>query len=374
MLSFNSMLKAVDCVVKSGHVPCLVGLQGIGKSDLVRTYARNKGYAYTEITCSLLQEGDLAMPFVVHDEDNDYVKYSINEVVRRANDLCCTYERSILFLDEFNRGTPQTQSELMNLVLQRRLDGYELNANVSIILAMNPSSEMEGYEDSDYSVSFSDSAILGRVVLLKMNPSVVDWLSYAKGSGVHEAIISFISNNRELFYTKEVSGAINNTPRGWVRASDILKAYEEMGIQDDRLLREMLSGTLVGGTALRFIGYYKDTASSINYFDLAEQVMTKNPDEYPELMFKLNDADLDKVFTIAADIFAEDPGNDEKLEKLVTFILAVDDSLMYTWITRVESKNPDLYLRLIEEKRLSEYVLTKLSGIKNMERSGFSGK
>lgn len=374
MLSFNSMLKAVDCVVKSGHVPCLVGLQGIGKSDLVRTYARNKGYAYTEITCSLLQEGDLAMPFVVHDEDNDYVKYSINEVVRRANDLCRTYERSILFLDEFNRGTPQTQSELMNLVLQRRLDGYELNANVSIILAMNPSSEMEGYEDSDYSVSFSDSAILGRVVLLKMNPSVVDWLSYAKGSGVHEAIISFISNNRELFYTKEVSGAINNTPRGWVRASDILKAYEEMGIQDDRLLREMLSGTLVGGTALRFIGYYRDTASSINYFDLAEQVMAKNPDEYPELMFKLNDADLDKVFTIAADIFAEDPGNDEKLEKLVTFILAVDDSLMYTWITRVESKNPDLYLRLIEEKRLSEYVLTKLSGIKNMERSGFSGK
>lgn len=374
MLSFNSMLKAVDCVVKSGHVPCLVGLQGVGKSDLVRTYARNKGYAYTEITCSLLQEGDLAMPFVVHDEDNDYVKYSINEVVRRANDLCRTYERSILFLDEFNRGTPQTQSELMNLVLQRRLDGYELNANVSIILAMNPSSEMEGYEDSDYSVSFSDSAILGRVVLLKMNPSVVDWLSYAKDSGVHEAIISFISNNRELFYTKEVSGAINNTPRGWVRASDILKAYEEMGIQDDRLLREMLSGTLVGGTALRFIGYYKDTASSINYFDLAEQVMTKNPDEYPELMFKLNDADLDKVFTIAVDIFAEDPGNDEKLEKLVTFILAVDDSLMYTWITRVESKNPDLYLRLIEEKRLSEYVLTKLSGIKNMERSGFSGK
>ena len=80
------------------------------------------------------------------------------------------------------------------------------------------------------------------------------------------------------------------------------------------------------------------------------------------------------MFTIAVDIFAEDAGNDEKLEKLVTFILAVDDSLMYTWITRVESKNPDLYLRLIEEKRLSEYVLTKLSGIKNMERSGFSGK
>ena len=83
-------------------------------------------------------------------------------------------------MDEFNRGSSQVQSEMMNLVLQREIVGYKLDKNLMIVLAMNPSSEMEGFENTEYTVSFSDSAILGRVCSLVLNPVLGDWLAYGK--------------------------------------------------------------------------------------------------------------------------------------------------------------------------------------------------
>lgn len=85
----------------------------------------------------------------------------------------------------------------MNLVLQRRVVNYTLPENARIILAMNPNSEMEGYGNTNYSVAFSDNAILGRVVCLDMTPSLVEWLDYANRVGdngktvVHKSVSSF---------------------------------------------------------------------------------------------------------------------------------------------------------------------------------------
>lgn len=374
-LSFKNMMKAVDLVVKSGHVPAIVGLQGIGKSDLVRTLCAEKGYGFTEITCSLLQEGDLAMPFVATEADGSKnVQYAINRVIMDANNDPVDRVH-ILFLDEFNRpSSPQVQSELMNLVLQRRIVDYDLNNNVRIVIAMNPSSEMEGYEESNYAVSLSDAAIMGRVVMLNMYPILSDWSEYGKDI-ISNVILTFLSNNPDQFYTKEVEGRLNNTPRGWSRASDLIKTYEASSLDDISILKDMLQGTLEKNTVVKLIAFYRNFAKSVDYAAIANEVLNANNfQDWPDMVFKLNDAGLDKVFTIMLSSVNGVHISDVCERNLIKFIISVDPAVTYSWIMRIEKENLELYMKLTENNDFAEHALKMVSGIKRSYGNGISKK
>src|SRR5699024_11434560 len=82
----------------------------------------------------------------------------------------------IWFFDEFNRGTQAVQSELMNLVLQRKINALRLPSAVRIIIAENPDSTMTGFTDREYGVATGDAAIKDRTVRLVMTSSTAEWL------------------------------------------------------------------------------------------------------------------------------------------------------------------------------------------------------
>lgn len=259
-LGFNDMKIAIDIVINSGHVPNIIGLQGIGKSELVREYCKEKGYFFKEITCSLLQEGDLAMPFISEKDGEKCVSYAISNIIKEVSSFSEDGKYSILFLDEFNRASSQVQCELMNLVLQREIVGYRLSDNVRIILAMNPSSEMSGFEDTDYVVSSSDFAIMGRVNSLVMQVNLKDWIAYGSRvvngkTVINDLILDYLRTNRNEFITKEIQGSINNTPRGWSRASDIIYSYLDSGLHSKGILTATLKGTLCDESAVNLSNY-----------------------------------------------------------------------------------------------------------------------
>lgn len=370
-LSFNNMKTAVKLVVKSGHVPNIVGLQGIGKSDLVREFAKENGYAFAEVTCSLIQEGDLAMPYISTNASGEKeVCYAINKIITNLEKAGQGKEYAILFLDEFNRAsTPSIQSELMNLVLQREVVGHKLAENVRVILAMNPSSEMEGYANTDYSVSFSDNAIMGRVVSLDLRPNLSEWLNYGSKelngkTLIHPIVRGYLSSNNEEFITKEDVGHVNNTPRGWLRVSDILYIYEEEGINSIPLLKNLVSGTLAKISADRFCAFYKQNKSAIDYNKLA--LSTLNAPSYRQwdkLLFEINDAELDKVFKIMLDCLGGDITEVQKAN-ISKFIVSTPEELMYSWVTFIERNYSWLYTILLEDDEFSDIVVGLLVNIK----------
>ena len=379
-LSFSKMKKAIDVVIKSGHVPNIVGLQGIGKTDLVREYAKEHGYPFTEITCSLIQEGDLAMPYVQKGISGEGdVAYSVNRIIRDICEESQGKECGILFLDEFNRTSSQVQSELMNLVHQRRVVDYKLSDNVVIVLAMNPSAEMEGYEESNYSVSFSDKAISGRVVFLHMDPKVSDWLEYGEKivNGrelVHPVLHSFISANPSFFYTEEVEGKLNSTPRGWSRVSDIVYTYEKSGLDDQDIFREMIRGTVETEGADAFIRFYKRSASGVDYYSVARRTLnaeSKNDWDMTSLC-KMNDADLIKVFN--AMIESADHTNATHVRNVKEFCIMASPELGYALHQNVSAKNNSLYQELVKYDDFAQYVLNLVVNIRNTEVGGFQGK
>ena len=294
-LGFSDMQVAIDIVIEANHVPNIVGLQGIGKSDLVRGYCKSKGYFFNEINCSLIQEGDLAMPFILERNGGKDVGYAISKIIREVSENASDTRYSILFLDEFNRASTVVQSELMNIVLQREVAGYRLHKNVRIILAMNPSSIMAGFENSNYDVSSSDAAIMGRVDTLIMKPNFKDWYAYGSqvaddGSTIiHGGILEYLKINKNEFVTKEEEGSLNNTPRGWSRASDILKKYEQMGYKfSNRLLLALLGGTLESKTAhslFNFLKSYGNKEESV-YDYIVKVLNSKNIKQYVPAFLK----------------------------------------------------------------------------------------
>lgn len=379
-LSFNGMKVALDVAIEAAQVPNIVGLQGIGKSDLVREFCRERGYYFSEITCSLIQEGDLSMPYI--HPDGSGVGYAINTIISKLSEAAGKCKYAVLFLDEFNRASPQAQSELMNLVLQRRVVDYTLPGNVRLVLAMNPNSEMDGYGSTNYAVSFSDSAIMGRVVCLDMVPTLTDWLDYADrvdGSGrrtIHSTVSSFLTVNRSLFCTKEVDGRINNTPRGWSRVSDLVYSYEAMGIMDKAILRNLLEGTLEKDTARVFLDYYLKHSSGVDLYKVAVGRLTG---EVPLDVGNFSDIDLNEIFEHMSEYILKlsFKGNSLDVDMFTRyrdFIMSVSRELCYSFVVRLQDRYEDIYDTLMEDDSFSEYVVSVTCGTNVGKDGTFHGK
>lgn len=379
MLSFKEVKEAVQVVVHSGHVPNIVGLQGIGKTELVREFAKENGYEFEEITCSLLQEGDLAMPYL--GKDNSML-YSVNSIISNLEERCIKNDvDGILLLDELNRAGEKAQSELMNLVLQRRIVGYRLSEHIKIVVAMNPNSNMKGFENTNYSVYDSDSAIMGRVLTLNMNPSLTDWLTYGYQvlpSGktmVHPLILDFLKRNSNLFLTPEIEGTVNNTPRGWKCASDVLYSWNLMKKTSKGLLLNLLMGTLEEKTAGNLLHFIEKHNKGIDYYAVANQVINSEyVTDWDPNFLNYNDAELNKVFKYMCDIANSDK-SELHIENMCNLVMCATPELAYSWISLLQKDYEFLYTTMLEaDEKFSGRALELMMDVNVTEVGGFRGK
>src|SRR5690606_32800046 len=128
------------------------------------------------------------------------------------------------FIDEINRCEHTVQQELMNLILNREINGYELHNDVKILAAMNPSNKYGA--DFDYQVVDMDSAQENRFVWLYMEPDHMQWLDWALDAGIEQKVIDFISTFPEYLH-KINEDEIRATPRSYERISKIYKVYKD---------------------------------------------------------------------------------------------------------------------------------------------------
>ena len=238
-LPYTAVYKGLNLLLAQDTdiVPNIVGHGGIGKSQMIRDLAKNNDFAYFEITCSLLQPGDLTMPV----PKEDHIKYYLNPQIQGAITAAEADpdRKVILFLDEFNRPIAMVQGELMNLVLQRNLMGQALPDNVVIITAENPSSDVEGFENTSYATNARDMAINDRTMRIRMGANLEDWIiSFAQKTQennpnrtmIHPLITEFLqADGRQYFIVIDETRDKNPTPRAYERLSNLLYAFEDAG-------------------------------------------------------------------------------------------------------------------------------------------------
>lgn len=214
-------------------VPCLVGPTGIGKTAIVNRVAKDLGAELVYFNMAQQNQGDNALPVPHINDQQTLVQYALHHKLQDILDN--PNNKYIVMCDELARAQIPVISEWMTILNERQIQGQKFDNNVRFIAAMNPSSTMKGYEDTDYIATEMDPAHLTRFHFIYMKEDRLDWINWAKANNIHEYVIQFLEDPKNIayFYGQSVDDVRIRTPKGWEQLSDMLKDMEDQGLFDD---------------------------------------------------------------------------------------------------------------------------------------------
>jgi MoxR-like ATPase len=275
-MNFTDTLLSVELIIETNEVPLIVGESGIGKTALAKELARKRGWSLVIIDGNLLKEGEIGgLPTVEEykfkDKQGNIISksrtiYAQHTKLQEIDNLILEDKEVLLFIDEINRCEHSVQQELMNLILNREINGYTLDEKVKILAAMNPSSKYG--EDFNYQVVDMDAAQENRFVWLNMDSDVKTWLQWAVGNNIEEKVMEFISTFPEYLHKSDENESIKSTPRSFERISKSYRLYKEntYGIPK-RIFLNILKGNVGSKIAQEFMSFVEEDNKPLISFE-----------------------------------------------------------------------------------------------------------
>jgi len=275
-MNFIDALLTVDLVIKSDAVPLLIGESGIGKTALVKELCKKEGYYEITIDGNLLKEGEIGgLPTVEEYSiqvgekviNRKKTVYAVHTKLRQIDEALYKNpnQKVLLFIDELNRCEHSVQQELMNLVLNREINGYLLCDNVKVIAAMNPSNKYSSFENTDYQVVDMDPAQEDRFVWIEMEADVKTWLKWGMEEGkIHEDVLEFIASFPEYLHTPNSKETVKATPRSWERVSKAYNIYlKNKKDIPSRIFYNVVKGNVGPSIAQDFYNYIQNNKNPL---------------------------------------------------------------------------------------------------------------
>ncbi len=271
---------------KRGTAVCIWGTHGLGKTQIVRDYAREKKWKFSYIAPAQFEEmGDLhGMPNVIDPDEtisgDEYTVYSPPDWVPREDGP------GILLLDDINRADDRILRGCMQLLQNFELTSWKLPPKWQIVATANP-------EGGDYSVTPMDGAMLTRMLHATLKFDAKIWAQWAYSANVDERGISFVLTYPELVNSERT------TPRS------LTQFFEQIASIDD------LKGNLQLVEALALSSLDEVTVSSFIAFINDELTQLIDPEEI------LDTEDFKKVAKKIKDISVDDSGA-KRVDRLST--------------------------------------------------------
>ena len=214
----------------------LMGPPGIGKTQIMAQIAQETGVGLVAYTITHhTRQSAIGLPFIEKrtygDQTFSVTEYTMSEILASVYELMekTGLKEGILFLDEINC-VSETLAPMMLQFLQCKTFGNQtLPEGWLIVAAGNP-------PEYNKSVRDFDVVTLDRVKRIDVTEDFAVWKEYARRKGVHGAVVSYLDIKKEHFYRVEttVDGLQFATARGWEDLSEIILAYEKLGLKVDR--------------------------------------------------------------------------------------------------------------------------------------------
>ncbi len=365
-MNFLETLKSAELVLATGEVPLIVGESGIGKTALAKKIAEQNNWHLVVIDGNLLKEGEIGgLPtienYCILDENNKEhsrkrTVYATHHKLQEIEDQIAEGKSVLLFIDEINRCEHTVQQELMNLILNREINGYKLNESVSILAAMNPSSKYGS--EFDYQVVDMDMAQENRFVWLYMESDLAAWLNWAMEAGIDEKVIGFISTFPEYLYQHNEED-VSATPRSYERVSKAYKVYKE---NKESLSRSVFFNVIKGNVgsviAEEFMNFIEsDYKPLLSYEDVFEGL-----GEEAELEDKVKNETHTRLYLSAVNIFKQLDKNlqqgvgegTEMIDRLISFLEWYPVDLKIGLMREMKEAYNEIYKIAIENERFVE--------------------
>lgn len=238
----------------------ITGDHGIGKSEAVYQIGAKLGLPVMERRLSQQSEGDLiGLPW--KNEKNGSTGFYPPDWFME-----CTKKGHLLFLDEINRATPEVMQAAFELVLDRRLNGFNLHKDCRVFAAINTG--------TSYQVNQMDPALLDRFFIVELRPTSDEWLEWAANDGkVTDLVRDFIRQNpKHLEHTATIEpGKIYPSRRSWTKFS---RAMDKLNLEkclENGLLYPVCLGYTGVEAAIQFTDFVKNAHKILK----AEDVLDK---------------------------------------------------------------------------------------------------
>ncbi len=214
----------------------LMGPPGIGKTQIMEQVAAESGVGLVAYTITHhTRQSAIGLPFIEKrtygGEEFSVTEYTMSEILASVYRLMerTGLTEGILFLDEINC-VSETLAPMMLQFLQCKTFGNQhLPEGWLIVAAGNP-------PEYNKSVRDFDVVTLDRVKRIDVAEDFAVWKEYARRKGIHGAVISYLDIKKDNFYRIEttVDGLQFATARGWEDLSELILAYEALGLRVDR--------------------------------------------------------------------------------------------------------------------------------------------
>ena len=285
-IDFKTFNSIVDFVLNDKKPVLIRGRHGIGKSCVVYQTADRLGKSVVERRASQMTEGDLmGLPSV----EGASTKWNAPDWFKTACE-----KPVLLLLDEVDRATLEVRQGIFELTDSRKLNGWKLHPETLIMAAVNG-----GDHGANYSVGEMDPAELDRWVCFDIEPTVEDWLTWAK-ENVHGLVWDFINQNRNhLEHTDDPEpNKVYPSRRSWHRLNDCLVT--------GNLVESKNNLDVVYHLATGYVGFeaavaFKDFAQNYESIVTPEDVLRDGVDKVKKLDINKFNALNEKFEVVLAD-------------------------------------------------------------------------
>ena len=348
-VDFKTFVSIAPHVVDVRKPILLRGRHGIGKSQVVYQTAVALGLPVVERRASQMTEGDLlGLPST----DGGTTSFCPPDWYAE----CCN-EARVMFLDEVDRATTEVRQGIFELTDSRKLAGHTLHPDTVIFAAVN-GGEHAGAES--YQVGEMDPAELDRWTVFDVEPSVEDWLTWAKDN-VDGMVWDFINNNRNhLEHTGDFEpNKVYPSRRSWDRLNECLTGAGLLSEATPAMFN--LSAAFVGfEAAVSFQDFVQNYERQVTVSDILDAGAVDKTDD-----FTINEhtALVDKME--ASEVFKSALA-DGQVTNLASYFLTLPSEVAMKLWTVLGAGEVDNTIKLhqatVDGKAVASYLVELLTG------------
>lgn len=302
-MKFKEAAKLISRLSKRTSI-LLLGSPGTGKSSLAAEIGkldRADNVICRDLACHL-PEDLLGLPY----RKDGMTSYDPPDWLHKLRT-----GSGVLILDDLAAADQRVQTAAFRLVQERATASFALSSETRIIATANRREDKSG-------ASILPAALRNKMLILTLEPDIIEWSEWARLNGISEEIISFLNFKPMLLstYAKDAdqNGAFS-TPRSW---SNLGREVANIGSEVLDLPVELCSGFIGSGATSELRAYLKvwkrfpDIKSILN----DPEKKLPNPPKEPDIMISLVTA----LGEVAAALRSEDPTIQFKLLKALAHI------------------------------------------------------
>ena len=312
-IDYATFNKVIQPIINARFPVLIRGRHGIGKSTVVYQLAKRLGLPVVERRASQMTEGDLlGLPKLKKNVTSwcppEWLATACNEPV-------------VLFLDEVDRATLEVRQGIFELCDSRKIAGNALHPDTLIFACVNG-----GEHGSQYQVGEMDPAELDRYTVFDVEPTVEDWLNWAKGN-ISQEIWDFINHNHGHLEHKGdyEPNKVYPSRRSWERLSQTLSGMGDE-IESSSVTYQISQAFIGFEGAVAFNNFLKDYDRQVSIEDLLDHGKFDLIKKW-----KINDHNAMVEKMKSKDIFSERL-SDTRLDNLARYFVSLPSEIvMVLW-------------------------------------------